>query len=202
MSERRTREILTFCAVASIVALAAASLGLAWGDDRQVRWQLAARYTARAAFPLFLAVFVAGPWQRLAPGPAPRWLVAHRRALGLAFATMFTVHLIALATFSLVRGQGPDAVTLVVGGGAFVALYALALTSNDAAVRRLGAPRWRRLHASGLYYLWFVYTFTYVGRLGREPDFFALFALACVVALVVRIAGRRRRAVAPVAAAA
>jgi len=202
MTERRSREIALFCTVAAIVAIAAALLGIAWGDDRTTSWQLAARYTARAAFPLFLTVFVAGPWRRLAPGPAPRWLVAHRRALGLAFATMFTVHLAALTTYSLVRGEGPNTVTLVVGGGAFVTLYALVLTSNDAAVRRLGARRWRRLHVFGLYYLWFVFTFSYVGRLANARDFFAVFALACVAALGVRIVGRRRRAPARVAAAA
>ena len=172
------------------------------GEDRAGAWQLAARYTARVAFPVFLAVFVAGPWQRLAPGPLPRWLVRNRRALGLAFAAMFTLHLLCLATFNVIRGTWPDPLTLIVGGGAFVALYAMVLTSTDAAVRRLGPVRWRRLHAAGLYWLWFVYTFTYVGRLSRARDFFAVFALLCVAALAVRIAGRRRRPQAPVAAVA
>jgi len=198
----RTREILVFCALAAAVAAAASALGIAWGEDRAASWLLAARYTARVAFPVFVLVFVASAWQRLAPGPLPRWLVRHRRALGLSFATMFTVHLVALATYSVVRGESPDPVTLVAGGGAFVALYALALTSTDGAVRRLGARRWRRLHAFGVYYLWFIFTFTYVGRLARSRDFFAAFALLCVLALLVRIAGRRRRGRETLAAAA
>ena len=202
MSDRRAREIRLFCTIAALVAVAAAALGLGWGEDRAASWLLAARYTARAAFPVFLSVFVASAWQRLAPGALPRWLVAHRRALGLSFATMFTVHLLCLATYSLVSEHLPSPTTLLVGGGAFVAMYALAVTSNDAAVRRLGVRTWRRLHTFGLYYLWFVYTFTYVGRLSRSRDFFAAFALLCVLALVVRIAGRRRSPRAALASAA
>jgi len=194
MADRRTREILVFCTVGLAIALLAAATGLGWGEDRANAWQLAARYTARVAFPPFLALFVASAWQRLAPGPVPRWLVRHRRALGLAFATMFTVHLVCLTGFSLANGTVPEPSTLIVGGGAFVALYALALTSTDGAVRRLGAQRWRRLHTFGVYYLWFIFTFSYVGRVVRAPDFFAVFALACVAALAVRLVGRRAAA--------
>lgn len=192
MAERRAREILVFCAVGLAVALGAAATGLAWGEDAPGGWQLAARYTARVAFPPFLALFVASSWQRLSSGSVPRWLVRHRRALGLAFATMFTVHLVCLTAFSLASGTVPEPTTLVVGGGAFVALYALVLTSTDGAVRRLGVSRWRRLHTFGVYYLWFIYTFTYAGRLASAPGFFAPFALACVLGLAVRLVGRRR----------
>lgn len=202
MSDERTRMVLRCCAIAATASVAVIAFGLAMGEDRAGAWLLAARYTARVAFPVFLAVFVAGPWQRLAPGPLPRWLVRNRRALGLAFATMFTLHLLCLATYSVVGGKWPDPVTLTVGGLAFVALYALALTSTDAAVRRLGPVRWRRVHVAGLYLLWFVYTVTYVGRVARSRDFFAVFALLCVVALVVRLAGRRRRQSTRIAAAA
>jgi sulfoxide reductase heme-binding subunit YedZ len=202
MAERRVREIVTFCALGGAVAVVTAATGFAQGTDLATSFQVAARYTARVAFPVFLAVFVASPWQRLAPGPAPRWLVRHRRALGLTFATMFTVHLIALTGNVLVREQPRDPVELAIGGGAFVALYALALTSNDGAVRRLGAQRWRRLHAFGIYYLWFIFTFSYVGRAVKAPVPFAAFALACALALVLRIVGRRRAARAPLAAAA
>jgi DMSO/TMAO reductase YedYZ heme-binding membrane subunit len=193
MRRRRSREIALSCLVAGVVAVSAAALGVAVGDDRATSWQLAARYTARVAFPLFLTIFVAGPWQRLWPGAPSRWLVAHRRALGLAFATMFSVHLVALTTFAFVRQQAPGLVALTVGGGAFVALYALALTSTDAAVRRLGVRRWRRLHRFGLYYLWLIFTITYVGRQTRSRDLLAVFAAACIAALLLRVVAARRQ---------
>lgn len=193
MSDARTAGVVRACTIAAAASIVAIGAGLALGDDAAEAWQLAARYTARLAFPIFLVVFVASAWQRLSPGPVPRWLVRHRRALGLAFATVFAFHLMSLVTRSIVIREWPEPPTLVVGGGAFVALFAMVATSNDAAVRRLGAVRWRRLHTVGLYWLWFVFTFTYVGRLSQARDFFAVFALACVAALVIRIVGRRRR---------
>lgn len=192
MADARTREIALFSAAGGAVAVLAAVAGHAWGTDSANGWQLAARYTARAAFPPFLAIFVASAWQRLAPGPVPRWLVRHRRALGLTFATMFTVHLICLTGFSLANGTVPEASTLIVGGGAFVAMYALVLTSTDGSVRRLGAQRWRRLHTFGVYYLWFIFAFSYVGRVASGQMFFVPFVLACFLGLLVRIVGRRR----------
>lgn len=194
MSGTRSRGVGPACAVAAVVALAAVAIGHALGEDTAGGWQLAARYTARIAFPVFLAAFVAGPWQRLRPGPVPRWLLRHRRAIGLAFATIFLAHTVSLISFSVLKGTVPSPVTLVVGGGALVVTAVMAATSNDAAVRALGGARWRRLHGFGMWWLWLVFTFTYGGRLGRAPDFFAVFALACVAALVLRIAGRRRHA--------
>jgi methionine sulfoxide reductase heme-binding subunit len=202
MSSPRSRGVGPACAIAAVAALVAVVAGLALGEDAAGGWQLAARYTARLAFPIFLAAFVAGPWQRLRPGPVPRWLLRHRRAIGLAFATVFAAHSASLITFNVVKGTVPSAVTLVVGGGALVALAVMAATSNDASVRKLGAARWRRLHGFGMWWLWLVFTFTYGGRLGRAPDFFAVFALACLAAFVLRIAGRRRHAPARLADAA
>lgn len=202
MSSATSRGVGPACAIAAAVGIAAVATGHALGEDTAGGWQLAARYTARLAFPVFLAAFVAGPWQRLRPGPVPRWLLRHRRAIGLAFATIFLAHTVSLVAFNVVKGTLPPPAVLVVGGGALLATAVMAATSNDAAVRALGATRWRRLHAFGMWWLWFVFTFTYGGRLGREPDFFAVFALACVAALAVRIAGRRRRAPARLADAA
>lgn len=194
MSSATSRGVGPACAIAAVVGIAAVAIGHALGEDTAGGWQLAARYTARLAFPLFLAAFVAGPWQRLRPGRVPRWLLRHRRAIGLAFATVFLAHTVSLVSFNVVKGTMPPPTVLVVGGGALVATAVMAATSNDAAVRALGGARWRRLHGFGMWWLWLVFTFTYGGRLGREPDFFAVFALACLGALVLRIAGRRRHA--------
>ncbi|MBM4242659.1 MAG: hypothetical protein FJ148_02440 [Deltaproteobacteria bacterium] len=202
MSGARSRGVGLACAVAAVAAAAAVAGGLAAGDDAAEGWQLAARYTARLAFPIFLAAFVAGPWHRLRPGAASRWLLRHRRAVGLAFATVFAAHLVSLVTFNVLERTLPVPPTLVVGGGALVVAALMAATSNDAAVRRLGAKRWGRLHTVGMWWLWLVFTITYGGRLAGSPDFFALFALACVAAVVLRVAGRRRRTPARLADAA
>lgn len=198
LSHSRGRAIATACAVFGGGALLLVAAGLTAGSDPTEGWRLAARWTARLAFLVFVPVYVASAWQRLAPGPTPAFLLRNRRALGLGFASAHFTHLAALTLFFVVSGERPEPVVLAVGGGTFVALALLTATSNDAAVRRLGFARWKRLHRVGVHALWFVFAFTYFGRLGRDPLFFApLFGLA-MGALGLRLAAwwqlRRRRA--------
>lgn len=192
-SARRLRSLtLPLCAGAGIAAAALVALALTAGPDSVEGWRLAARHTARLAFLCFLPVYVASAWQRLAPGPASRWLMRNRRSLGLAFATVHTVHLAALAEFNLLAGRRPDAATLVVGGGAYAALLAMVLTSNDAAVRRLGARRWKRLHSVGIHWLWFVFAVSYAGRVAAGKLGFAPLLGLALAGLGLRIAARLR----------
>jgi DMSO/TMAO reductase YedYZ heme-binding membrane subunit len=183
---------LPLCAGAFLLGTAAIAAGHAAGATPDEAWRFAARFTARLAFLLFLVPFTASSWHRLAPSAASRFVLKRRRSFGLAFATAHTVHLGALTTFQVTTSQVPEPVTLIFGGGAFVAMFALVATSNDAAVRRLGR-NWRRLHLVGIYWLWFVFTFSYFGRVAEGQLFFVpLFALA-VGALGLRIAAARVR---------
>jgi DMSO/TMAO reductase YedYZ heme-binding membrane subunit len=189
---RASSSIPAFCATAAIGATLVALFGYSMGAAPDERWLLAARYTARLSFPIFVLVFVSSSWNRLAPIRVSRFLVRRRRALGLAFATAHTIHLGALVTANVVAGKRPDAVTLLVGGGAYLVMFAMVATSTDAAVRRLGR-NWLRLHKLGIYWLWFVFTFSYAGRtFGNQPEFAPFFGLA-LAALALRIAAARVR---------
>jgi DMSO/TMAO reductase YedYZ heme-binding membrane subunit len=126
------------------------------------------RLTAFTSLALFLPVFVASALAQRWPRSGTRWLLRNRRWVGLSFAASHGLHLLALIALG-VWFPHPflddlNAVTLVVGGGGFVAIALLAATSNDAAVRRLGVARWRRLHRAGVYFLWAIFTITLVGR--------------------------------------
>lgn len=78
-------------------------------------------------------------------------LLRFRRALGLIAFTYVALH---LAVWLLLDVQDPARVWsdilkrpyITIGMGAFLLMVPLALTSNDWAVRRLGAAMWRRLH--------------------------------------------------------
>jgi len=181
------------CAGAALLALGALAIGQSLGAAPDERWQLSARYTARLSFLLFLPVYAASSWNRLWPSAASRFAMRRRRALGLSFATAHTIHLGALTTFQITKGQWPNATTLVVGGGAYLAMFALVATSNDAAVRWLG-KRWRRLHQVGVHWLWFVFTFSYFGRVAQGRLAFVPLLAAALGGLALRIAARRRRA--------
>jgi hypothetical protein len=58
----------------------------------------------------------------------------------------------------------------VIGGAGlgYVFLYAMAATSFDRSVKWLGFRRWKILHTVGLYYLWSIFAFTYLGRLKQS----------------------------------
>lgn len=180
-----------FCLAAAAIASAAVATGFAFAPTPDERWQLAARFTARTSFLLFLPVFVASSWNRLWPSDASRFAMRNRRSLGLAFATAHTIHFVALAMTQTMRGEMPSAATLIGGGGAYVAMIAMVATSNDAAVRLLG-KNWRRLHKVGIYWLWFIFTFSYTGRVASGKLFFVPFVAALLGGLGLRIWAARR----------
>jgi DMSO/TMAO reductase YedYZ heme-binding membrane subunit len=129
---------------------------------------LAARWTARAALPLFLVAYLASSLRTLWPGPLTNALVRRRRQWGLAFALAHFIHFTALALNIWVFGPSRDAETLVGGGLAYGFIGLMALTSNDAAVRAMGVW-WRRLHRVGIHYVWLIFTISYASRI-VNPD--------------------------------
>ncbi len=169
--------------------------------------QLAARYTVRVSFPLFLLAYLTGPFVALWRTNLTRWLQKHRRYIGLSFAIAHTIHLGALTGYFVFIGVSPDAATLIGGGLAYALMFAMAATSNDWSVKKLGA-NWRRLHSVGLHYLWFIFLITYMGRLsgGEGDDTTEELVVVGIVgsalvfgALLIRLIGilkRRRRAAA------
>ncbi|AWZ01618.1 putative sulfite oxidase subunit YedZ [Rhodobiaceae bacterium] len=169
--------------------------------------QLAARYTVRVSFPLFLLAYLTGPFVALWRTNLTRWLQKHRRYIGLSFAIAHTIHLGALTGYFVFIGVSPDAATLIGGGLAYALMFAMAATSNDWSVKKLGA-NWRRLHSVGLHYLWFIFLITYMGRLsgGEGGDTTEDLVVVGIVgsalvfgALLIRLIGilkRRRRAAA------
>jgi sulfoxide reductase heme-binding subunit YedZ len=194
-SASRTRArptLLPILVPVTAAALAAFFGGLAAGATSDESWKLAARYTARLSFWVFLVAYVASSWNRVWPSDFSRQLVRRRRAVGLAFAAAHTVHLVALVMYNVVTSQVPDTVTLIFGGGAYVAMFAMAATSNDASVRALGR-HWRTLHRVGIHWLWFVFTFSYAGRVAGGDLWFVPMLAAALGALGLRIVAWRHR---------
>lgn len=169
--------------------LAAIAIGCAFllGDDPAERAQLAARYTARVSFIAFTFVFVAGPVNRLWRGPAVRWLARRRRQLGLATAFLLFVHLIALLVNITIYHPRP--LSAQIGGATiYLLLAAMALTSSNAAQRRMGRW-WRRVHLLGLSALWFAFFTAYAGRLFSREQFLTglIFTSIALLILAVRL---------------
>lgn len=183
------------------MGLAAAVLGHVWGGDAAEQWQLATRYTARVGFPLLILAYIARPLVELRKYPWANALLARRRWIGLGFAMSHSVHLYCLITYFRVSGESPAPQMLVVGGAAYVTMYLMALTSNTAAMRMLG-KWWKRLHQFGIHLLWFVFAFSYLGRLAdSDPDrqivglvFFPIALIAAAIRFRAWARPSRRRA--------
>lgn len=178
----------------ALLGLLTMRYGLAAGSDVAESWKLAARYTARAGFPLLMIAFTASSLVRLWPGALTKALLRDRRWWGLGFAACHSIHLYCFLNFFQLAGK-PAPVAAVIGGGAYVMLYAMVLTSTDGARRALGR-NWKRLHAVGIYWLWLVYTFAYTARALTDDDLVigVLFGMIAIAARVIRFeAGRRTR---------
>ncbi len=176
---------------ALLVAMSAAVV-LAFGANEEgVRAWI--RATARSSVALFLLVFVARPLRQLWRAPASAWLMKNRRHLGVSFAVSHFLHMCGLFWFAFGYPASyqaeVDPVTVVGGGFGFVLAYAMAATSTDGMVRRLGVARWRLLHRIGLWTLWVLFLFTFGGAAAVKPTAIYLTATgALLAALGVRVA--------------
>lgn len=141
-------------------------------------WHAAVRVTAAFAFPLWLLTFTASALAQLAPNATTRALRRRRRALGLGYATAQYVHGATILLLARIEPAVLEPGLTVLGGGVgFVMIAAMAATSNDAAVRALGARAWRRLHGLGQLTLAIVYLTTYGGRVAEDAAFWPALAL-------------------------
>jgi len=149
--------------------------------------------TAHMAFLLFVVAFTASSMQRLRPGRYGKWAMRNRRTIGLNFALVHFIHAgLVLSNLALTPASRPLPV-LAVGGGAYLMLLLMTLTSNNVSVRKLGAKNWKRLHRFGGYYLLALFFATSF----RQENAFTSFAsswVAVVVAgaLLIRIVAHQK----------
>ena len=134
-------------------------------EDKTLLW---ARYTARISFFFFTVSFLASSIHYFLSNSLANFIRNNRRHIGLSFALAHTIHLVALTSFFVTTNQNPDIVTVLGGGLAYLAMYIMAFTSNDNAVRKIGFKRWKLIHKVGANYIAFIFAFTYLGRLTKE----------------------------------
>lgn len=175
----------------SLLALAAS---LAAGTTHHESWHLAARWTARVGFPIFLLTYLASSLFRLSPAPWSRALVRDRRWWGVGFAASHTVHLVALVVAVSLDPEPRTLASLVPGSLAYMFILAMALTSNNAAMRALGR-NWKRLHTTGIHVIWLIFTLAYAKRIPM-PETRAIglaMTTLALLALLLRVLAYRRR---------
>jgi DMSO/TMAO reductase YedYZ heme-binding membrane subunit len=148
------------------------------------------RATARTSLLFFAPAFAATGLRKLWRAPASAWLLRNRRYVGLSFAFSHAIHLAAiLAMAATVPGfaEGVSTTTALGGGTAYVFIAAMALTSSDAALRRLGRRSWRALHVTGMWVIFAIFVSSYGGRASHNPNYWphaALLAAAPIIRLL------------------
>ncbi len=148
--------------------------------------------TAWLAFALFIMAFTASSIQILFPGSYGRWAMKNRRYIGLSFALVHFVHA-GLVLSNLALTDATRTVGELSGGGlAYVFLGLMALTSNNASVRKLGAKNWKRLHKIGSYYIWLIFVARSLGELPGNLPSGGVIAVIGLTALMFRISAWRK----------
>ncbi len=163
MARDRKHWLIAVAAAGALTICAGSALAPGSFEERL---SMATRLTARWSALWFLAVFVARPLHQAFGG---FWtaLTRQRRYVGLGFAAAHTIHGIAF-TWLLVSTSVTRSLLVYIGGGlGYVLMFAMAATSSDAAMRTLGR-NWKRLHTIGIWWLWFVFTFSYFNRIARS----------------------------------
>jgi DMSO/TMAO reductase YedYZ heme-binding membrane subunit len=146
------------------------------------------RVTARLGFALLLLAYVTRPFFQLSGWG--RELLLQRRYVGLSAALSLTVHFGYVVSHLRLSGESLDLLTVVFGGAAFVLAWAMTLTSSRAAQQKLDIY-WRRLHLTGMDYLWLIYMQTFVGRvLAGDSVWAEVMVLLGLVALGIRLSAR------------
>lgn len=156
---------------------------------------LTLRLSAWAGLLIYLMIFVSRPLLQLGGGKIAKALVDNRRLIGVTFAAVMIVHLVLLL---MLNGFVPN----LPGGGAYLFILLMLLTSFDRAVVALGPRRWKILHKIGLYWIGAIFVATIVGALVAQPDSnlhigFATLFLAAIAVRVTAFIKVRQRSLSP-----
>ena len=132
----------------ALLALPAAVLLVRWAADPELRAADLLHPTGEWSARLIILALTITPLSMLLPGRAwVKWLLRHRRAIGVAAFGYALLHLVFYALDMETIGNilaEIGAPGIWTGWAAFLCLLPMALTSNDAAMRALQAG-WKRL---------------------------------------------------------
>ena len=158
--------------------------------------RLLIRITAASSLLLFSVAFSASSLNQLLADSRWRTLLQARRRIGIAFAISHSFHLAAIIALVQIAYDGDFSQLGDVAGGAVVYafIYLMALTSNDASVRLLGARQWQWLHKIGVYLIWLALTGSYIANaMNKGGLLYWAYSALCIGLLLLRMSAFWRR---------
>ena len=112
------------------------------------------------------------------------------KMMGLGGATFLMSGTETKAATSLEASNAKGKIVIIGGGLGCVAIYVMALTSNDNAVKKLGFKRWKQIHWFGANYIAVIFALTYVGKLlvgqpnGSDYDYLTFALMVGIIFMV------------------
>ena len=111
----------------------------------------------------------------------------NRRLLGVALTSVMTVHLVLIAyRFGTQPELSYPLLNLIIGGGAYLMLYLMFITSFDGPTRALGPKKWKLLHRTGLIYAALIFGLPRNLEHAATWDYWK-FGIPFVIALIIRL---------------
>jgi sulfoxide reductase heme-binding subunit YedZ len=174
--------------LALLLAIFAVVLLLSGANEDSSR--ILIRITASSSLLLFTLAFSASSLNQLLADSRWRTLLQARRRIGIAFAISHSFHLAAIIALVQIAYDGDFSQLGDLAGGAVIYgfIYLMALTSNDASVRLLGARQWKCLHKIGVYLIWLALSGSYISNALDQGDFhYWAYSALCIGLLLLRI---------------
>jgi methionine sulfoxide reductase heme-binding subunit len=134
------------------------------GSDQTEKLLLWSRYTARPSLLVFMLV-TASALNYFLSNRGTQFIWQNRRNLGLPFAYAHGIHLVALSSYMWVSGEQRTPDSLIIGTLVYLMIFAMALTSSNNAVAKMGLVKWKRLHRIGVHSIAFVFVLIYLVKL-------------------------------------
>lgn len=184
-------ELKSFALPATLLLLLLAGTVVFYGEGlTEDNFRQMIRVTATSSLALFSLVFSASSLHYFFRDGRWRPVIHARRRLGLSFALSHAVHLLAIiAMVEVVFAGDYSQLGDIVGGSViYLFIFAMAVTSNNASVKRLGARNWVRLHKTGAYLIWVGFFSSYLGRaINAAGLHYWLYVALGVVLIALRI---------------
>lgn len=149
------------------------------------------RLSAKVSVVLFSMAFSASAVQRLWPGVLTFWWRMNRRYFGISFAFLHLLHLAFLVllqqffhpVFTLAKTS-----SLVAGGGAYLFVLLMLLTSFERFAHYFSKKQWKLLHTVGGWWIWAVFASSYFKRGMAEAEYMPWALLVAAVG-ILRVVG-------------
>ncbi len=182
-------------AIAAVSALVVAGVLVVYGAG-ELGLRVGIRTTARLGVILFSVTFAASALNSLYRSRWSKWLLRNRRYLGVGFAAIHLQHaalIVALASAHTESFLATTSMTSIIGGSVgYLWLAAMVATSFDRTAAAIGRRAWIVLHRSGMYVIWAIFVFSYLGVSLVKPGYAVLLVLL-LAAYGMRVAAALRR---------